>query len=211
MLSVAQPAMTGSMAAPPLKSALKRKHSDISEPEENNSQELYSSKRVKVQFNEQDNKTEIIKAWDDDKALVHVREEVHQALDRHLEGDSSAYDSLRELLTTKPFADDALSNTLLRRYIIALTGFTSLMGKRCAELVEAVLEIQWLGRDEDTVVCYRRLLVNLIATHGGFAQTILSSLVDKFVNCRPLSRFSLSVGGAYANPTHSAWLCWPSA
>lgn len=187
MLSVAQP---GSMMATPLKSALKRKHSDITEPEENSSQELYSSKRVKVQFSE-DNTTEIIKAWNDDKALALVREEVRRALERHIAGDSSSYDSLTELLTIKPFSDDAPSNTLLRRYVIALTGFTNLMGKKCAELVEAVLEIQWMGRDEDTVVCYRRLLVNMIATHGGFAQTILSSLVDKFVNCKA-SLFDLS-------------------
>jgi RNA polymerase I-specific transcription initiation factor RRN3 len=208
MLTVAPPALTGSMAATPLKSALKRKHSDITEPEENNSQETYSSKRAKVQFNEEDNKTEIIKAWNDDKALALVREEVRRALERHLAGDSSSYDSLRQLLTTKPFSDDAPSNTLLRRYIIALTGFTNLMGGRCAELVEAVLETQWLGREEDTVICYRRLLVNMIATHGGFAQTILNSLVDKFVNCKASHILS---NQTYTNATYSAWLCWPPA
>lgn len=181
MLSLA-PAV--SMAATPLKSALKRKHSDITEPEENSSQELYSSKRAKVQFNEEDNKIEVIRAWNDDKALTLVRVEVQRALERHLDGDSSSYDSLTQLLTITPFSDDAPSNTLLRRYIIALTGFTNLLGKRCMELVEAVLDIQWLGRDEDTVVCYQRLLVTMIATHGAFAQIILSSLVDKFVNCK---------------------------
>ncbi|QDS68264.1 hypothetical protein FKW77_010628 [Venturia effusa] len=168
----------------PLKSALKRKHSDISEPEENSSQELYSSKRAKVQFNEEDNKIEVYKAWNDDKALPQVQEEVRRALEKHLNGDSSFYDSLAQLFMIKPVSDDALSNTLLRRYIIALTGYTNLMGKRCTELVEAVLETQWLGRDDDFVVCYRRLLVNMIATHGGLAQTVLSSLVNKFVNLR---------------------------
>jgi RNA polymerase I-specific transcription initiation factor RRN3 len=180
MLSVAH------MAATPLKSALKRKHSDI-ESEETSSQELYSSKRAKVQFSSE-NKTKIIKEWNDDKALEQVRVEVRRALERHLDSkDSSFYDSLTQVFAIKPFADDAPSNILLRRYLIALTGLTNLMGKRCTELVEAVLETQWLGRDEDTVVCYRRLLVNMIATHGGFAQTILSSLVEKFVNCKASS------------------------
>jgi RNA polymerase I-specific transcription initiation factor RRN3 len=189
MLSVAHPALTGSMAAIPLKSALKRKHSDITETEDDNSQQSNSSKRTKVQFSDADNKTEIIQAWNDDKALALVREEVRRALKRHLDGDSSSYDSLKQLLTTKSSEDDAPSNTSLRRHIIALTGFTNLMGKRSAELVEAVLESEWLGRDGDTVLCYRRLLVNLIATHGGYAQVILGSLVDRFVNrkaSRPL-------------------------
>ncbi|TID17369.1 RNA polymerase I-specific transcription initiation factor RRN3 [Venturia nashicola] len=172
------------MVPTPLKSALKRKHSDISEPQENSSQELYSSKRAKVQFNEEENKIEVYKAWNDDKALPLVQEEVRRALEKHLSGDSSFYDSLAELFAIKPISDDALSNTLLRRYIIALTGFTNLLGKRCTDLVEAVLQTQWLGRDEDFVVCYRRLLVNMIATHGGLAQMVLSSLVDKFVYLR---------------------------
>jgi RNA polymerase I-specific transcription initiation factor RRN3 len=195
MISVAAaplPALSG-MAATPLKSALKRKHSDLTETGDD-SQSSTHSKRPKVQFSDSDNKTELIREWND-KTLTLVREEVRRAIERHLAGDSALYDTLRQTLTTKPTSEDAPSPTLLRRYVIALTGFSSLMGKKCGSLVDAVLDSQWLGRDEDFVTCYRRLLVNLIATNGGYAHSILDSLVDKFVN-RKASR-SIQPCGVY--------------
>jgi RNA polymerase I-specific transcription initiation factor RRN3 len=186
MLSVASApsALAGCMMATPLKSALKRKHSDISSAEDDSQ---HSQKRAKVQFSDADNKTEIIRAWND-KPTNLVREEVRRAIERHHAGDSGLYDTLKQTFTAKPSSEDAPPPTLLEKYMSAFTRCITILGKDCAELVEAVLDTQWLGRDEEFVRCYQKMLAHLAASGGGYAHAVLESLVDKFVNCKHLPR-----------------------
>jgi RNA polymerase I-specific transcription initiation factor RRN3 len=172
---------SGTMATP-LKSALKRTASDMEDVEDTQAQT--QRKRCKVQFNEADNKTELF--WND-KAYPLVREEVRRAIENHLAGDSAAYASLKALLTTKPTDDDAPSPILLKRYITALDSFSHLMGKACGGLVTAVLDCSWLGRDDEFLIAYRRLLANLISSYGGNTIFVLESLVEKFVNSKHLT------------------------
>lgn len=175
----------------PLKSALKRPHGEI-EGEAHDDSHDTQRKRYKVQFNKADDKTEVF--WSD-KSQHLVKEEVRRALERYtaVDGDSTAYDSLKEILTTRPTANDAPSPTLLKRYIVALTSHATLLGKRCSGLVRAILDCSWLGRDDDFIGYYRRLLVNLISAHGGHAQVVMEALVDRFTNCKP-SRSSAHAG-----------------
>lgn len=183
MISLAMYTPVQGNMATPLKSALKRTHSDMDDAHDDSSSSSQAHdpqrKRYKVQFNEADNKTEIF--WND-KSQHLVKEEVRRAMERHIAGDSAAYDSLKEMLTTKPTAHDAPSPTLLKRYVIALIAHAHLLGKRCSGLVTAILDCSWLGRDDDFVVCYRRLLVNMISAHGGHAQVVMEALVDRFTN-----------------------------
>ncbi|KAF2436342.1 RNA polymerase I-specific transcription initiation factor RRN3 [Tothia fuscella] len=152
--------------AAPLKSALKRSHSDFTIE---SSQEL-SRKRTKLFWNE--------------KPAQLVREEVRRAIEKHIAGDSSGYDSLKEIVSTKPTAIDAPSSELLKRNIMGLITHASLINRKCSGLVGAILKISWLGRDEDFVACYRRLLVNLVSAHGSHAYAVVESLVGKFTNLR---------------------------
>jgi len=176
MLSVAT-------AATPVRPVLKRSLTDFDTDDNPLPSSLSPTKRLKVQFSS-DNKIITLKDWDADKTLTLVKEEVKRALDRNRIGESTQYDGLREILTTKPTAADAPSSNLLKRYIIALTGLSSLMGRKCGSLVESVMEIEWLGRDEEFITLYRRLLVNLISSYGGYANDILESLVDTFASCK---------------------------
>lgn len=165
-------------AAPDIKPVLKRSSSDIEGDAVTASQSPL--KRPKVQFSS-DNKIFTLKSWDDDKTLSLVREEVKRALERHMVGESTLYDGLREVLTTKPTAAEAPSSTLLKRYVIAITGLCGIMGRKGTALVKSITEMHWLGRDEEFVLLYRRLLANAVSTYGGYAHDVLESLVDRFI------------------------------
>lgn len=167
--------------ATPQRPALKRSLTDF----DTDSNPLPSSnsptKRMRVQFSS-DNKTITLKDWADDKTLTLVKEEVKRALQRHQTGESAQYDGLREILTTKPTAADAAGTHLLKRYVIALTGLSSLMGRKCGSLVNSIMDIEWLGQDEEFINLFRRLLATLISSYGGYANDIFESLVDRFTN-----------------------------
>jgi RNA polymerase I-specific transcription initiation factor RRN3 len=177
--TVADSAKSGSMATP-LKSALKRTASDL---EDNDDSQRKRVRVHKVQFNDADNKTELF--WNEKSAQL-VREEVRRAIESHLAGNSTAYDSLKSLLTGKPTADDSPSPTLLKKYIDALGASSQLMRKRCDSLIKAVLSLSWLGRNEEFLKAYRRLLANLISANGDFTAYFLECLVRDFVNCELL-------------------------
>jgi hypothetical protein len=179
--TVADSVKSGSMATP-LKSALKRTASDLEDTDDAQRKRL---KVHKVQFNDADNKTELF--WNEKSAQL-VREEVRRAIESHIAGNSTAYDSLKSLLTSKPTADDTPSPTLLKKYIDALNASSQLMRKSCDSLVKAVLSLSWLGRSEDFLKAYRRLLANLISVNGNFTTYILECLVREFVNCELLDR-----------------------
>jgi RNA polymerase I-specific transcription initiation factor RRN3 len=180
MMSVA------SVATPDVKAALKRSLSDLEADTKSPLSGQPPAKRPKVQFSS-DNKVFTLKNWDDDKTLSLVREEVRRALEKHAARESSLYDGLREILTIKPTATEAPSSTLLKRYMVAITGLCSVMGRKGGALVKSITEMHWLGRDEEFVVLYRRLLANIISTYGGYSHEILGSLVDRFMTLRPSS------------------------
>ncbi|KAF1989709.1 RNA polymerase I-specific transcription initiation factor RRN3 [Aulographum hederae CBS 113979] len=120
----------------------------------------------------------------DDKPDDLVREEVRSALSQQLQGNGSKYDQLKQYFTTKPHEDDALSTKLLQKYVTALSGHSSSLNRTCASLVHAVLKCRWLGRDQEFVNAYARLLANIISSHGGFTQSVLHMLVGKFDQLR---------------------------
>ena len=169
--------------AAPIKPALKRSHTDFQADNDTSPPNGSSPKRPKVQFSSENN-VRLLKNWDDEKTLALVKEEVKRAIERHQAGQSGLYDGLRETLSMKPTDNDAPSSALLKKYLIALVGFSNCLGRKCESLVDSLLEMQWLGRDEDFVMLYRRLLVNICASNGGYAQDILLSLVESFVSCK---------------------------
>jgi len=170
---------TGAISTP--KSPLKRtaSNSDISD----DSQSSTPAKRSKVSFDTSINKIHNLEDYNERSSAL-VREEVRRAVDRHRLGDHAAYDNLRELLTVDPFSEDAISSALLRKHIHAFTTLSTFLAKGCSSLVHAIIHCSWLGRDEDFINAYLRLLVSLITAQSGYTHPILSSLVQKFVTLR---------------------------
>lgn len=175
MVSLASTNRTPSIIAPSIGSSLKRKQVDSS-PE---SKQLSSqAKRRRVTF---DPEVDVhILADPNEKSQELVGEEVSRALEKHAAGDATGYDVLRSLFTLKPTSPDAPLSGLLQKYIIALTrNVTSLDTSR--GLVHAVLDCQWIARNDDFVRSYRQFLRSLLSIHPGFTSTVLGMLVDMFV------------------------------
>lgn len=156
--------------------SLKRKHMDSDS--DNEAPAVARSKKPRVSF---DPTVDIRLLEDfDEKGIELVREEVRRAIDKHVAGDSASYDEIKTLFTTRPTASAAPSTKLLGKYVVALIGNVSLLNKNCSGLVHAILDCQWLARDEAFKRLYATLLASLMSAHGGYTGQVLQSLVKYF-------------------------------
>ncbi|KAB2571345.1 RNA polymerase I specific transcription initiation factor RRN3 [Lasiodiplodia theobromae] len=156
--------------------SLKRKHMDSDSDTE--APAVARSKKPRVSF---DPTVDIRLLEDfDEKGIELVREEVRRAIDKHVAGDSASYDEIKTLFTTRPTASAAPSTKLLGKYVVALIGNVSLLNKNCSGLVHAILDCQWLARDEAFKRLYVTLLASLMSAHGGYTGQVLQSLVKYF-------------------------------
>lgn len=118
--------------------------------------------------------------------LEAVRVDVKLALEEHIRGGKDEkYDMLKEVFgpVRRRREKEGPSNEKIRTYLLALTSCVSLLGKNCAGLVRAVLECEWMGREEGFVKIYVHFLGNLASTQGSYVGVILSALVGKFTSC----------------------------
>ncbi|EON64205.1 hypothetical protein W97_03435 [Coniosporium apollinis CBS 100218] len=184
MVSITVPSAALTAASMTVEPSLgsKRKYTDATPEDE----ALSSSqgKRQKVAF-DPDVEIRVLEDWNE-KGIELVREEVRRGIEKHLAGDNAAYDQLKQLFTAKPFEEDAPSTRLLQKYLHALTGHASWLNKNCSGLVHAVLDCQWLLRDESFVQSYIRFLGGLLSAHGGYTGLVLRMVVQSFVSRRCL-------------------------
>lgn len=131
-------------------------------------------KRSKVSF---DSKVEVRVVEDWEKAPQLIQEEVRHALEQHALGDNSGYNQVKEIYAVKSKVEDEPSTTTLRNYTQALLGNVSSLNKSRSSLVHAVLESQWLGRQDDYFTIYVRFLANLLSAQGVFIPDVLRMLV----------------------------------
>ncbi|QSS61676.1 RNA polymerase I-specific transcription initiation factor RRN3 [Histoplasma capsulatum] len=120
-----------------------------------------------------------------EKSTAMVREEVRRAIQRHLIGDSEAYDRVKEIFAADPteLEDDGSpvydlpSPTSLRNHLLGLFSNVSALDGSCSGLVHAVLRSEWLGRDEEYVKLFVRFLGTLAAARGTYLNSVLRVLV----------------------------------
>lgn len=191
MVSVTTPNTALTAASTTVEPSLgsKRKYTDATS--ENDTLSSSQGKRQKVAF-DPDVEIRVLEDWNE-KGIELVREEVRRGIEKHLAGNNAAYDQLKQLFSAKPFEEDAPSTRLLQKYLHALTGHASWLDKNCSGLVHAVLDCQWLLRDESFVQSYIRFLGGLLSAHGGYTGLVLRMVVQNFVSCRCLhnSTFNL--------------------
>jgi RNA polymerase I-specific transcription initiation factor RRN3 len=122
--------------------------------------------------------------------LETTRVEVRIAIEEHVRGGSDeAYDAIKgvfEPIRKRSARDDreAVSSERIKTYLLALTSCVSLLGKTagkdCSGLVKAILEAEWMGRDEGFVKIYVHFLGSLASAQGASVGAILGMLVGKF-------------------------------
>lgn len=143
------------------------------------------AKRRKVLIDEMSNK--VIEFGE--RSLDEVNMEVRKALESHLIGEDSDYDNLKEMFGNgqRRSSAGAATNTLkpqeLKAYILALTNCVPLLKDRaCNGLVRTIMQVSWLGRDEDFYKIYLQLMAALISAQGSYLSLVLSMMVDKFAH-----------------------------
>ena len=139
---------------------------------------LSSVKRTKVAFN---NEVEINLVEDWDKAPELTREEVRRALERHRNGDSSSYETLKMVFTVDRRNGMATDSSTLRRYTTALLSNISYLDRSCSDLVQLVFKIDWAVEDDAYIALYQRLVGNLVLSQGTWLNPALQMLVKHFL------------------------------
>ena len=137
------------------------------------------SKKTKVTF---DNEVQVRVLDDWEKAPEVVREEVRRALQRHAEGDHAAYDMVKEIYTAGQGEEDAPSTSTLKNYTAALVSNVSALNRSCSSLVHAVLQSEWITKDDNYISVFLRFLGNLVSAQGVFLGDALRMLVEKLTS-----------------------------
>lgn len=132
-------------------------------------------KRAKVSF---DSKVEIrvMGEWGEGPELI--QEEVHRSLEKHRLGDMSGYLNIKEIYLNNRKEEDETNAMALRNYTAALLNKVSMLNRSCSDLVYAVLNSEWVGKQEDYVALYVRFLGNLVSAQGIYLADALHMLVE---------------------------------
>ncbi|KAJ5335113.1 RNA polymerase I specific transcription initiation factor RRN3 [Penicillium brevicompactum] len=175
-----------SNAAPSVGS--KRKMSDmdleISPSDTPDQEETRIKKRPRVQFDAD------VKTHEDtssEKSPAVVREEVRSAIHRHVTlSESEGYDHIKGIFTADPKkqGDDSLlaydmpTPTSLKNHLMGLLSHVASLDRSCSGLVNAVINSEWLGRDDAYVKLFIRFLGNLAAAQGSYLAPVLKMLTS---------------------------------
>lgn len=105
--------------------------------------------------------------------------EIRLAIKQHLEGNSELMNRLKGIFSGR--GDESAEPTFIsvEAYIIALTNCVSMLEQKCDGLVKAVLDIDWIGRDEAFLRVFLRFVANLVSAQGLYLPLVLLKLADK--------------------------------
>lgn len=116
-----------------------------------------------------------------------IRNEVRLAIDQRLsgarDGDENVYQDVINIFKTgvEPTSETA-PPAVRYDYTAALIGQVSRLSKSCSQLVNAVLESDWLSRDDDYVTLFHNFLSSLVTVQGAWVLPVLNKLVRNFAS-----------------------------
>jgi RNA polymerase I-specific transcription initiation factor RRN3 len=91
---------------------------------------------------------------------------------------------IAQLTVTKPAP---LTPTKLLQWVQALTQCISLLDKTCTVLIDAILQIDWVGQDDIFVQNYISFLGHVVSAHAFYVVPVQSMLVKKLTHRTHLS------------------------
>ncbi|RDL34759.1 RNA polymerase I-specific transcription initiation factor-like protein rrn3 [Venustampulla echinocandica] len=148
------------------------------------------TKRARVTFNPNVEEKVMARYNVQGRGLEAIRVEVRRAIEGYLRGDGEAYETVRLVFAPSKYEGEldeeteAEARAEIRTYLIALTRYTSLLNNKCASLVKAVVQCDWIGRDEPFVKAYVHFLGSLASAQGAYVGMVLGMLVDNFAGVR---------------------------
>ena len=132
-------------------------------------------KRARVTF---DSKVEVRVVSDWEKAPHIIQEEVRRAFAKRAFGDDSGYDKLKNIYSKNRGSEEELNPTTIKNYTIALLANVPALNKSNSDLVYAILSSDWLGRSEDYVALFVRLLAHLSSAQVVYLGDVVRMLVN---------------------------------
>ena len=133
------------------------------------------TKRGRVTF---DDNVKVQDLHDWERAPEVILERVRRAIRKHALGDNAAYNELKAVFDAKGHEATDYSPATMRSYISALLSNVSSLNKTCADLVHSLLNSEWLGREDDYVKIFVRIVVNIASAQGNFLADVLRMLVE---------------------------------
>ena len=131
-------------------------------------------KKPKVTF-DSDVEVRVVSDWEKTPHLI--QEEVRRAFAKRALGDDSGYDRLKDVYAKKERNEEELGPTTVMSYTVSLLANVSALNKSNSDLVHAIITSDWLGRTEDYVALFVRLLANLSSAQGAFLEDVVRMLV----------------------------------
>lgn len=132
-------------------------------------------KKAKVTF-DSDVEVRVVSDWE--KAPHLIQEEVRRAFAKRALGDNSGYDRLKDVYSKKKSNEEELGPFTIKNYTASLLANVSALNKSNSDLVHAVLSSDWLGRTDDYVTLFVRLLANISSAQGVFLGDVVRMLVN---------------------------------
>jgi RNA polymerase I-specific transcription initiation factor RRN3 len=153
-----------------------------------NSQSSNPSKRVKVEFSDE---VEVRLMHDWELAPAFVREEVRRALEERASGEYIAYDKIVQLFKPEEGAEFEPPMKNLRSYIVGLTSSAASLTRSCSTLIGAILQSDWIRRDESYFTLVLRFFGHLVSAQGVWLGDVLRMLVGYMT----ISEFTATASG----------------
>ena len=111
-----------------------------------------------------------------------IQEEVRLAFDKRSWSDVSGYEKIKEIYNSKKDAKDEVSSNVLRIYTAALLNNVPRLNRTSSDLVQKVINSQWLGREDDYVALFTKLLGSLVVQHGMYLRETIWMLVENLTS-----------------------------
>ena len=165
----------GSIAAVTPKSLLRRPTLVRKREDDEDAPPSSPGKKPKVTF-DSDVEVRVVSDWEKTPHLI--QEEVRRAFAKRALGDDSGYDRLKDVYANKERNEEELGPTTIMNYTVSLLANVSVLNKSNSDLVHAIISSDWLGRTEDYVALFVRLLANLSSTQGAFLEDVVRMLVN---------------------------------
>lgn len=140
------------------------------------------SKRSKVSF---DSDVEVRMFGENELPPELVQEEVASAFQRRAVGDNSGYEKIKDVFTADTEENNNSGPETLRCYSAALLRHIPSLDRSARDLVQAIVRSEWLGRADDYVSLFSKLIANIVTAHASFAENVLSMLVDNLKSSPP--------------------------
>ena len=165
----------GSIAAVTPKSLLRRPTLVRKREDDEDAPPSSPGKKPKVTF-DSDVEVRVVSDWEKTPHLI--QEEVRRAFAKRALGDDSGYDRLKDVYAKKERNEEELGPTAIMNYTVSLLANASVLNKSNSDLVHAIISSDWLGRTEDYVALFVRLLANLSSAQGAFLEDVVRMLVN---------------------------------